>query len=79
MGHPDAPGAEPNETAERLPETGAAEGLPTDPESAQTGTPVVSDLPTDPGDAGAVPRDYQPEPSLDDVVVTEDSVSKPEP
>jgi hypothetical protein len=38
----------------------------------------VGDLPTDPGDAGAIPRDPVPEPSLDDVVVNGDSILRPE-
>jgi hypothetical protein len=48
-----------------------------DPEPEQTDTPDVSDLPTDPGDAGAIPRDLEIKPGLDEVGDDDPATTQP--
>jgi hypothetical protein len=73
-GHPDAPDVEPIGPDAPLAEYGGdAESAPVEPDAPDpTGTPDVTDHPTDPGDAGAIPRDPPPEPGHDQPVVGDD-------
>lgn len=77
MGHPDAPAIERFEPAGPRAQNGDSESPgaePAGPEQEPTGTPDVSDLPTDPGDAGAIPRDPEPQPG-DEVVADASAAS----